>query len=863
MGIPDEVLKLLNRLTLRHAVLPLTVLVPLLQPAALSQSFSKDVAPLIAEKCVACHGHSAKMGDLDLESREGFVKGGKHGALVVAGNASESLFYKHLTGALQPLMPFGGHLSERETAIFKSWIDAGARWDGSGTLSSLAKPGSPKFTDSQKNYWFFQPVAKPAIPKAAAVQNPIDAIILAALREKGIRPNPRADKVTLLRRASLDLTGLPPTPEETQAFVADRSEDAFAKVVDRLLASPRYGERWGREWLDLARYADTNGFKADEVRPNIWRYRDYVIQAFNQDKPYDRFIREQIAGDEIYPDSVDAHIATGFLRHYTDETNQPSMEQRRQELLMDITDTVGSVFMGMTYGCAKCHDHKFDPILQKDYYRLQAFFANVRAEDHYIALGGAELAKVNARQAEWEAKTRDIRASIQALVAPIDKAEAEAYMLRFFEGTREAIRTPPEKRTPYQSLLAFQGLPQITHTDANLAKKLTGSQKKQFNELTAQLKEFDSLKPHPPQAQTMIDNGAEAPPTFVLAGGSWSAPKEEVQPGFLSILDPSPAKIEQPADSRATTGRRTALANWLADPKNPLTTRVMVNRIWQGHFGSGIVASSSDFGVMGERPKNRQLLDYLAARFVENGWSIKKLHREIMLSNAYQQSSLSQDAAAAIDPDNKLLWRYPRHRAEGEVVRDAMLLTSGRLNLKMGGPGVRPELPEGVNTAGFAAWAVDKDEAESRRRSVYVFVKRVLTYPMFEAFDAPTSEESCPRRFSTVVPSQALTLMNDKYVLEWSREFAGRVLNDDGLSPDQQIERAYRLAFSRDPSAEERRAVSEFMDRQSSLIAGRLERNEKVILPGRIPGGMDPAKAAAFVDFCHTLMSSNEFLYIN
>jgi hypothetical protein len=361
----------------------------------------------------------------------------------------------------------------------------------------------------------------------------------------------------------------------------------------------------------------------------------------------------------------------------------------------------------------------------------------------------------------------------------------------------------------------------------------------------------------------MIDNGSDAPPTFVLGGGSWTAPKEEVQPGFLSILDPTDAKFAPPAGNPATTGRRTALANWLADPKNPLTARVMVNRVWQGHFGVGIVASSSDFGIMGDRPGNPQLLDYLAASFVEGGWSIKKLHRTIMLSNVYQQSSLSQDAAAAIDPDNKLLWRYPRHRAEGEVVRDAMLLTSGRLNVEMGGPGVRPELPEGVNTAGYAGWAVDKDEAESRRRSVYVFVKRVLTYPMLEAFDAPSSEDSCPRRFSTVQPSQALTLMNDKFVLDWSREFAGRVLNDGGLSAEQRIERAYRLAFSRAPKAEEAQAVSQFLDKQSTLIAQRLERNEKVMLPDRLPEGMEPAKAAAFVDFCHALMSSNEFLYIN
>jgi len=802
----------------------LTALILMLPLVAASQTFSKEVAPLIAEKCVQCHGHSVQMGGLNLETREGFLKGGKHGAPVVAGNATDSRLYRHLTGQLQPLMPFGGHLTEPQIALFKSWIDAGAHWESQAPLTTAAT--ATRFTDAQKNYWLFRPVAK-------AASGSIDDIVLARLNEKGIHANPRADKITLLRRASLDLIGLPPTPEETQAFLADSSPDAFAKVVDRLLASPRYGERQGREWLDIARYADTNGFKADEIRPNIWRYRDYVIQAFNQDKPYDRFIREQIAGDELYPGSVDAHLATGFLRNYTDETNQPSMEERREELLMNITDTVGSAFMGMTVACAKCHDHKFDPILQKDYYRLQAFFANVRAHDDYIPLSGAELADVNVRQAEWESKTKDIRAAMHALVAPLAQADADAYMSRFFEGTREAIRTAPEKRTPYQSLLAFQGLPQITYSDTALALKLKGDQRKQFDDLAAQLRRFDSLKPNPPLAQTMMDNGPEAPPTFVLGGGSWTAPKEEVKPGFLSILDPGDADVAK--------GRRTALANWLADPKNPLTARVMVNRIWQGHFGTGIVASSGDFGIMGDRPTNPELLDYLAATFVENGWSVKRLHRAIMLSDVYQQSSLSQDAAAAIDPENKLLWRYPRHRAEGEVIRDAMLFTSGRLNLKMGGPGVRPELPAGVNTGGYAAWSVDKDEAESRRRSVYVFVKRVLTYPMFEAFDAPTTEDSCPRRFSTVQPSQALTLMNDRFVLDWSRDFAERVLNDAGLSPDQQIDRAYHLAFSRDPKPEERETVLRFLDTQSKLIS----------------------EPAAFADFCHTLMISNEFLYIN
>jgi len=827
-------------------------------------SFQKDVAPLLAEKCAGCHGGSTKMSDLALDTREDALKGGKHGPALVPGKATESLLYRKITGLDQPQMPFGGRLSDSEIAVFRAWIDQGAVWDAKPATASAGSASKVyEFTAAQRGYWFFQPIPKVAGTKAVpSSTNQIDAIVHTAQAARGIKANAPADKVTLLRRATLDLTGLPPTPEEVQAFLADQSRSAFATVVDRLLASPQYGERWGRQWLDVARYADTNGFKADEARPDIWRYRDYVVKAFNEDKPYDRFVREQIAGDEMYPESIDAHIATGFLRHYTDETNQPSMELRREELLQNITDTVSTAFMGLTYGCAKCHNHKFDPILQKDYYRLQAFFENVRAKDDYIPLSGDRLEAERKRAAEYEEKTKEIRAAMHALVAPFATADAEEYMNRFAEGTREAIRTPAEQRTPYQTLLAFQGMPQITYQDAKLAPRLKGDEKKKFDELAAQLKQFDSIRPDTPHGQTMIDQGVDSPKSYVLGAGSWNAPGEEVHPGFLSILDPGDAKYSKP-EAVESTGRRTALANWLADPGNPLTPRVMANRVWQGHFGTGIVATSGDFGMMGDRPANQALLDYLASSLVENGWSIKKLQRLIMLSNTYQESSLSAEAAAAVDPDNKLMWRYPRHRAEAEVVRDAMLFTSGRLNLEMGGPGVRPELPEGVDTSGYSTWNANKDEAETRRRSIYVYVKRVLTYPMFEAFDEATSEESCPRRFSTVVPSQALTLMNDKYVLDWSRSLAGRVLGDTGLTREQQINRAYRIAFGRAPEPDEVTAVSEFLTKQTALVTGRMTRHEPVLLPDQIPAGTEQAFAAAFVDFAHALMSSNEFLYIN
>ena len=854
-------------------------------------SFSHDVAPILTERCMQCHGREPLMAHLDLRTREGALKGAQHGPVVNPGDAAGSHLYRHVTGQELPRMPLGGQLPDAEIAVIKNWIDSGAEWDSGVTLGPGAGPGSAekKFTEQQRRYWALQKVVKPAVPAVKDgdwARNPIDAFIMAKLEEKNLRPNPPAGKITLLRRATLDLIGLPPTPEEAQAFLADASPNAFAKVVDRLLASPQYGERWGRHWLDLARYADTNGFKGDETRPNIWRYRDYVIQAFNEDKPYDRFIREQIAGDELYPNDLSARVAVGFNRHFTEETNQPVIELRRQEILNDITDTVGAVFLGMTYGCARCHDHKFDPILHKDYYRLQAFFANIREQDDLVLLSGAELAAYQRQQADWEEKTRDIRQEMHAMVEPLAKARRDYYSIRFSTGTKEALGTPPEKRTPLESLLAIKGTPQITYEDRALvnykdeefgAAELTPQQKKHFAELEAGLRKYEALKPDPPMAQTIVDNGREAPKSYVLGAGNWDVQRDEVQPGFLSILDPGNPRIVPP-EGQNSTGRRSVLANWLADPGNPLTPRVMVNRIWHYHFGRGIVASTSDFGVMGDRPANRQLLDYLASSFVENGWSIKKMHRLIMLSKVYQESSDSQVQAEAVDPDNNLSWHYDRHRLEGEAIRDSMLSVSGLLNSKIGGPGANPPLPSGAGSgpaggdAGGAAsggyragrGAAGKgDPAEANRRSVYIFVRRNMVYPMLDAFDEPNPQETCGRRFRSVIPSQSLILMNDALVLDWARALAGRVLNDSGLSLGQQVDRAYRLALSRPPAAAEREAVLDFLDRQSALLAEGLARNEKPPVPEALPAGMEPARAAAFVDFCHALINSNEFLYAN
>ena len=710
-------------------------------------------------------------------------------------------------------------------------------------VGQAAEPPQKQFTAQQRAWWAFQKITRPPVPAtadAAWVKTPVDAFVLAKLTEKHLKPSPAADRITLLRRVTLDLTGLPPTPEETQIFLSDASPNAYEKVIDRLLASPRYGERWARHWLDLARYADSEGFKSDETRPNVWRYRDYVINAFNQDKPYDRFIREQIAGDELYPNDPNALIATGFNRNFPDESNAANLMLRRQELLNDITDTVGATFMGLTYGCARCHDHKFDPILHKDYYRLQAFFANTRTEDR------AQIAPEEQRHARqqkydvWDAQTKAIRAEMHALAQPeVDKLY-ERNLYRFPEEIQAVIKTPEKERTPYMWQMYEKAKPQLFHSELEASATLKGDAKKRYQELKAGLAKFDSLKP-PDEAvaQVMIDQSADAPKVSVLSAGAYDRPSYEVEPGFLSILDPAPARVTVPAGLNST-GRRSSLANWLASPENPLTPRVIVNRIWSHHFGKGIAGTPSDFGLMGERPVNKELLDYLASSFVENGWSVKKLHKTILLSNTYQQGSAFNEDMAKVDPQDKFLWRYPRHRLEGEAIRDSMLAVSGQLNAKMGGPGVFPPLPEGLNPRG--GWKKDEDPSEASRRSVYVFVRRNVRYPMLEAFDMPDTHESCARRNVTVTPTQSLALLNSSLVLDWSRAFAGRVQNDSGLTPTAQVERAYKLAYGRAPNAGEVQGALEFLNQQVK-ITGKWE--------------------SALTDFCHVLLNSNEFVYLD
>ena len=735
--------------------------------------------------------------------------------------------------------------------------------------ASSGKSPDEFFSSYQLKHWAFQKVQPPEVPavrNSEWVRNPIDAFVLAKLEAKGLDPSPRADKTALLRRVYFGLTGLPPMPEEADAFLVDQSPDAFEKLVARLLLSSHYGERWARHWLDLARYSDSEGFKSDQTRPNAWRYRDYVIHSFNGDKPYDRFVREQIAGDELWPNDPDAKVATAFNRLYPDEHNARNLMQRRQEILHDITSVVGGVFMGLTVECARCHDHKFDPLLQADYYRLQAFFANVRAKDD-IVLCSQEAAQRHRRQlAAWEEKTAHIRQEMAALEEPKRKEILDRFFGTYPEVIREATLRPSEERTPLEWLMYYKVRPFLDPDSyiyqaptKGVVNQLGDEEKKRWEDLKRRLDEFSDLHPGElPIGIGIADASREAPRTHILSGGAYDAAEEEVPPGFPTLFDPGPAQIVPPQGIEST-GRRTALANWLADPENPLTARVMVNRIWHYHFGRGIVDTPSNLGLFGGSPSHLQLLDWLATEFIRNGWSIKHMHRLIMNSNTYQQSSHYRAAAANVDSQNKLLWRFPRRRLEGEIIRDAALAVSGLLNPKMGGPSVFPPIPPGMK----ARWEPTEDPAERNRRSVYVFIRRNTRYPMFETFDLPDTHESCPRRDVTTSPLQALTMLNSEVVLEWAQGFAGRLLFSVGFDPGAQIEMAYRLAYSREPTVAEKDAALDFLQGHRAIIEEHAAAGEELVLPVMRPYNVDPVDAAALVDFCHMIISASEFAYRN
>jgi hypothetical protein len=626
-------------------------------------------------------------------------------------------------------------------------------------LLMAAESSAPleRYTPAERRHWAFQPRKQPAIPNfenEPSAQAPIDSFILAGLKQHGLTPAPPADRRTLIRRLTFDLTGLPPAPSDVEAFVQDRDPKAYEKLVDRLLDSPRYGEKWGQHWLDLVRFAETDGFEYDTHRHDAWRYRDYVIRSFNRDKPYDQFVREQLAGDEMSRIDEEARIAAGFNRLGPLRKNAGNQEvaSSRVEVLTEMTNIVGSALMGVTLGCARCHDHKFDPIRHTDYYRMQAFFAGTQPDD--VQLAGAD------EQAAYRQKVAEIDARMKAMKKQMASAGAG---------------------------------------DSAIEK---------------QLDEIEDQKPEPlPSLFSVADDPKKITPIHVLARGDYRNQGQQVHARPLGILvgEDTP---ELPED---TPNPSLKLADWLLSNDNPLTARVIVNRIWLGHFGRGIVATPNDFGRMGSRPSNPELLDYLANRFVESGWRFKALHREIVLSNAYRQSYGHPDAKPGRekDPNNAYLWHFERRRLEAEEIRDAALAVAGKLNLKQGGPSVMvPVDPEMVHLLYKPSqWKVNPDENEHYRRSVYLIAKRNLRLPMMEVFDAPDYQISCPRRESSTHAPQALELMNGDFSNRMAGFLAERLRREGGADPACQAELAYRLAAGRAPTAKERAIAVAFLKR--------------------------------------------------
>jgi hypothetical protein len=738
---------------------------------------------------------------------------------------------------------------------------------------AAATPAEP--AKGQSATWAFQPVgpvAQPEVKQKKWVRTPIDAFVLAQLEAKGVKPSTDADRAVFIRRVTLDVTGVIPSPEEVKAFVGDRSPDAYEKLVDRLLASPHYGERQARRWLDLARYADSAGFTNDETRGNLWRYRDYVINAFNENKPYDRFIREQLAGDELWPNRQEALVATGFLRAYPDDSNSRNLVQKKHQNAQDMTDTVGTVFLASSIECGRCHNHKTDKVSSKEYYQLKAFFANVSASDDIpVFTKGQQELDYEKAQAKWEAATKDIRAKITALLAPIRKEGEEYHLGRFTPATQEALakRAKPETATPDERWVIHRYLSTnyndeaVTSSFVSYDEKAKGI-KDELKKLQDELRKFDNIKPskgfNALSAMTELGN-PNAPATFTLFTGIDDRPVDEVQPGVPALYNPTNEKIEI-KPTATSSGRRTALANWIASPNNPLTARVFVNRVWGQYFVRGIVETTSDFGKAGQRPTNPDLLDYLAAKLVNDGWNVKKLHREILLSSVYRQSSAYREDAYKADPENKLLAVFPRQRLEAEELRDSLLAASGLLEDKVGGPSVFPPVPATLRAGRL--WQVDKDASDQNRRSVYIFTRRSVPYPLLGSFDMASAQTVHSKRDVTTSPLQALTLVNNDLVYQWSQNLAGRVVREAGSSEAAQLDRLYQILYARAPDRFEKDTLLSFLNTQENVLKEQLSSGKLTVA---VPAGLkdtkavNPLRLAALVDLTHTLVNANEFAY--
>jgi mono/diheme cytochrome c family protein len=858
-------------------------------PAAMSLTFEQHIRPLLKTHCFQCHGEDGhRDGKLDLRLKRLIAAGGESGPAVVEGKPAESLLIKRLRAGEMP--PNGKVLAAREIELIENWIAAGA-------ITAKAEPADvatvAEISDEEKNFWSFQPVKKPPVPGVAAIERartPVDLFLLDKLLPRGLSLSPDAERLTLVRRLTFDLHGLPPSPEEVDEFVQDPSPDAVERLVDRLLASPHYGERWGRHWLDLAGYADSDGYtEVDPVRKYSYKYRDWVLRAVNADMPFDQFVIEQLAGDELVPpphknlspEQQDHLVATGFLRTVADGTGQ-GVDQKvaRNAVVAETVKVVSSSLLGLTVGCAECHSHRYDPISQADYYRMRAIFEP--------ALNWKDWRNPAQRMISLATDAdRTLSAEIEAEAAKIleeRKKKLDGFIEQIFE--RELAKVPEEHR---ERVKAARSTPDKQRTAEQIAL----------------LKEYPSADPKPGQidlydpkaAQSLKEDDARAaevrkrkpvedfisvlnevpgqvPPTVLFYRGDPDQPKQTLSPGELSVLDWLGTTLPDKSDGLPTTGRRLAYARHLTDGRHPLVARVFVNHVWMNHFVRGIVATPGDFGMLGERPTHPELLDWLASEFSGGGstvphgagsrWSVKRLHRLLVTSTAYRQSSTRTSPAEAIDPDNRWLSRMSVRRLNAESVRDAILAVNGTINQKLGGPAV----PVMLDEDGQVVVGIENLNGENRpgpiiplngeeyRRSVYVQVRRSRPLAVLDTFDLPTLDPNCTARNSSTVAPQSLLLMNSDFVLAAARQLAERLNVVAGADPQERIRLAWRLLMGRAPRENELLAAVAFVHDETARLKTAAD---AITDPKQKP---DPDQWA-WIAFCQALLGSNEFLYVD
>jgi cytochrome c553 len=813
-----------------------------------SDFFKEKVAPIIERNCLMCHGARVQRSGLDLRGEETILKGGARGPAIVPGAAEKSLLYRLIAHKEEPAMPLGmDKLGDAELAIIAQWINGlSPKAMASAETIPTRQPGY-SITEKDRQFWSFIKPTRPTLPKVKDrrwARNEIDLFVLSKLEQNGLRPNRPASPRELLRRVYFDLIGLPPAPDETAEFLKNPSEAAYAKVVDRLLASQHYGERWGRHWLDLARYADSGGYEFDYDRPHAWRYRDYVIKSFNEDKPYNRFIIEQLAGDQIDGVNVKANpealIPTGFVRNGPTVDNADNEETRMDEL-DDMVTTTSSVFLGLTVGCARCHDHKYDPIPQRDYYRMQAIFFPFRKTEA-VMVSKEEEADFKARNKEINELLKPYREKIAAIEKPVrDKLlnEKIEFHVRLAESSNGFEGKTKEQ---YREEVARRFAKDVNLQPEEIEALLSPEDLKARKEIQNEIDKINRTRPKLLPAAMGVTDDDNPDKAHVLKRGDWRNKGEEVQPGLPQVL-----AGEANLDPK---NPRRQLAEWIASVDNPLTARVAVNRIWQYHFGKGVVKTPSDFGATGDHPSHPELLDWMATEFVKRGWSWKAMHRLILLSNTYRQSIAFNEQAAALDPENRLLWRMNQRRLEAEPLRDSVLAVSGKLNPEMFGPGIYPRIdPDVINTGSRPRWPLDaKDDYSTWRRSVYIFVKRSVILPLIEVFDCPATVVSGPSRSVSTVSPQALALMNNEFVLQQARFFAERTAKEAGNDKRAQVIRAFEIALNRPPNAKEIEWSLSFLKSQAE---------------GYARGKDEEPETSALRDFCHAIINLNEFVYLD